>query len=84
VPGIERTLRALESRLGKKFRDIVRAFYVAITGSPTSLPLFDSMILLGRDLCRERLRRALAQLGGVSDKQLRAWQKAELSEAQGA
>jgi glutamyl-tRNA synthetase len=70
---IERALRGVAERLGVKLRDFVRPFYVAITGSPTSLPLFDSMELLGRDLSRERLRRAMAVLGGVSEKQLRAW-----------
>jgi len=42
-----------------KLRDFLRPFYVAIAGSPTSTPLFDSMEILGRDLCRTRLRRAL-------------------------
>ena len=43
----------------------MRPFYVAIAGSPTALPLFDSMVLLGRDLTRERLRRALATLNAT-------------------
>ena len=41
-----------------KLRDFLRPFYVAIAGSPTSTPLFDSMEILGRDLCRARLRNA--------------------------
>ena len=41
-----------------KMRDFLRPFYVAIAGSATSTPLFDSMEILGRDLCRARLRRA--------------------------
>ena len=45
-----------------KLRDFLRPFYVAIAGSTTSTPLFDSMEILGRDLCRARLRRALALL----------------------
>jgi glutamyl-tRNA synthetase len=75
IAGIEGVLRGVADRLGVKFRDAVRPFYVAITGSPTSVPLFDSMALLGRDLCRERLRRALEQLGAVSEKQLRDWRR---------
>ena len=75
IAGIEGVLRGVAERLGVKFRDAVRPFYVAITGSPTSVPLFDSMALLGRDLCRERLRRALEQLGAVSEKQLRDWRR---------
>jgi glutamyl-tRNA synthetase len=42
-----------------KLRDFLRPFYVAIAGSPVATPLFDSMEILGRDLCRARLRRAL-------------------------
>jgi len=42
-----------------KLRDFLRPFYVAIAGNATSTPLFDSMEILGRDLCRARLRRAL-------------------------
>ncbi|MBV9719176.1 MAG: glutamate--tRNA ligase [Candidatus Eremiobacteraeota bacterium] len=55
---IERVAQSLE----KKPRDVARPFYVAITGSPTSIPLYDSMELLGRDLVRERLRNALGVL----------------------
>jgi len=42
-----------------KLRDLLRPFYVAIAGTPASTPLFDSMEILGRDLCRARLRRAV-------------------------
>jgi len=61
--GIEAVINRVAEALGKKTRDVARPFYVAITGSPTSIPLFDSMELLGRDLVRERLRAALALLG---------------------
>jgi glutamyl-tRNA synthetase len=61
--GIEMALKRIAEALGKKTRDVARPFYVAITGSPTSIPLFDSMGLLGRDLVRERLRNALTLLG---------------------
>ena len=62
--GIEMALKRIAETLEKKTRDVARPFYVAITGSPTSIPLFDSMDLLGRDLVRERLRNALTLLGG--------------------
>lgn len=52
-------LKELSESFGIKLRDFLRPFYVAITGSATSTPLFDSMEILGRDLCRARLRRAL-------------------------
>jgi glutamyl-tRNA synthetase len=41
-----------------KLRDFLRPFYIAIAGSATSTPLFDSMEILGRDICRARLRHA--------------------------
>jgi glutamyl-tRNA synthetase len=61
--GVETVLKSIAEKLGKKVRDVARPFYVAITGSPTSIPLYDSMELLGRDLVRERLRNALDLLG---------------------
>ncbi|MGD1066013.1 MAG: glutamate--tRNA ligase, partial [Vulcanimicrobiaceae bacterium] len=72
---IETVLKGVSDLLGRKFRDLARVYYVAMTGSPTSLPLFDSMELLGRDLCRERFRVALDALGGVSAKEQKEWQK---------
>ena len=74
-PTIERVLKRTVESLGLRFKDLVRVYYVAITGSPTSLPLFESMALLGRDMCRERLRVALDTLGGVTAKEQKAWQR---------
>jgi glutamyl-tRNA synthetase len=74
VEAIERLLRDAAEKLNVKFRDVVRPFYAAITGSPTSVPLFNAMDILGRDICRERLRVALQVLGGVSKAEERAWQ----------
>ena len=68
-------VRAIGDALGLKLRDVVRPFYVAITGSPQSVPLFDSMVLLGRDLVRERLRVALERLGGATNAEVEAWKK---------
>jgi glutamyl-tRNA synthetase len=48
-----------------KLRDLLRPFYVAIAGSSTSTPLFDSMEILGKDICRARLRRALELVQAV-------------------
>ena len=70
---VERVLKGVGETLGKKFRDLARVFYVAMTGSPTALPLFDSMELLGRDIVRERFRVALDALGGVSGKEQKQW-----------
>jgi glutamyl-tRNA synthetase len=73
---IEAVLKGVADRLERKFRDLARLFYVVLTGSPTSVPLFDAAELLGRDLCRERLRNALDVLGGVSASEQKAWRVA--------
>ncbi len=70
---VEAALKGVAENLGCKFRDLARLFYVVLTGSPTSVPLFDAAELLGRDICRERLRNALGLLGGVSAAEQRAW-----------
>ncbi|MHB8146835.1 MAG: glutamate--tRNA ligase [Vulcanimicrobiaceae bacterium] len=75
VAGIERALKRVAEALGRKFRDVARPFYVAITGSPTSVPLYDAMDLLGRDMVRERLRGALEVLGIPSAKEQAEWKK---------
>ena len=72
---IERVLKGVGETLGRKFKDLVRVYYIAMSGSPTSLPLFDSMELLGRDLARERFRTALDAFGGVSQKEQKEWQR---------
>lgn len=74
---IEGVLTGVALTLGRKFRDVARPFYVAITGSPTSVPLYDAIDMLGRDVVRERLRHALELLGGVSGAEQRAWKTLE-------
>ncbi|HSF16150.1 MAG TPA: glutamate--tRNA ligase [Vicinamibacteria bacterium] len=65
---IEAVFRELAAKRDVKLRDLTRPFYVAMTGSPASTPLFRSMELLGLDLVRMRLRRAIEALGGLSAK----------------
>ena len=73
VSGIEDVLKRIADALAKKPREVARPFYVAITGSPTSIPLYDSMELLGREIVRERLRNALELLGAPSKRELEEW-----------
>ncbi len=72
---IEAVLKDVAAKLDVKLRDVTRPFYVAITGSATSVPLYDSIDILGRDIVRERLRVALEVLGGVSSSELKEWAK---------
>jgi glutamyl-tRNA synthetase len=60
---IEEMLKALSTEMDAKFRDFLRPFFITISGSPVSVPLFDAMEVLGRDLCRARLRYALGLVG---------------------
>jgi len=70
---IETVLKSVGESLGVKFRDLSRVYYVAMSGSATALPLFDSMELLGRDIVRERFRVALDAFGGVTAKEQKEW-----------
>jgi glutamyl-tRNA synthetase len=70
---IEGVLKDVAAKLDAKLRDVTRPFYVAITGSATSVPLYDAIEILGRDIVRERLRVALEALGGVSSSELKEW-----------
>jgi len=62
-----------------KLKQILAPFFVAISGSTVSLPLFDSLELLGPDLARTRIRIALEKLAtagtGLSKKGLKKLEK---------
>jgi len=75
VAGIETVLKNVAEHLQCKFRDVARPFYVAITGSPTSVPLYDAIEILGRDIVRERLRSALEIVGKPKAAELELWKK---------
>ena len=72
---IGKVFRDLSARLDISLRDLSRPFYVAITGAKASTPLFQSMEILGLDIVRMRLRRAIESLGGISSKKMRALEK---------
>lgn len=59
VESIEAELRAVADRLEKKLRVVTPPLFVAVSGSQRSLPLFDSMALLGRSVVRQRLKVAV-------------------------
>ncbi len=60
---IEGTLRAMADHMGIKVRRAFQPIRVAITGSKVSPPLFESMEILGREKCLQRIARAL-EAGG--------------------
>lgn len=55
---IEAAVRSLESPLDLKLRKFVPVLYTAIEGSPHGLPLFDSIVIIGRARTLHRLRSA--------------------------
>lgn len=58
VESLEVALRAIPEQLGLKPKIVFQALRVAICGNMVSLPLFESMVLLGKDACLERIERA--------------------------
>ena len=66
--------RANAEGMQLKLGDFLFPLFVAVSGRPVALPLFDSMALLGRETTRARLRDALGVLG-VSKKQLKRLEK---------
>ena len=72
---IQGQFRRLSEALGLSMRDLTRPFYVAMSGETVSLPLFQSMEILGPDLVRARIRRAIDVLGGISGKRMKKLRK---------
>ncbi|MBO6657389.1 MAG: glutamate--tRNA ligase [Pseudomonadales bacterium] len=68
-------LGKLAEAMDIKIRDLLAPLFIAISGKPVSPPLFDSMAVLGSDICRARIRHALDVLGGVSKKQSKRLEK---------
>jgi glutamyl-tRNA synthetase len=66
--------QSLADWMGLKIREFLFPLFVALAGRPVALPLFDSMVLLGPDLTRVRIREGLAALG-VSGKQAKRLEK---------
>ncbi len=70
------SLRSLADAMNLKMRDFLGPLFVAVSGRAVSLPLFDSMAYLGRDLVRVRLRSAAEALGGIGRKEAKRLERA--------
>jgi glutamyl-tRNA synthetase len=55
-------LRPVLEPLGMKARKVLPAVYAAVEGRHAGLPLFDSIVLLGRDRALGRVRAARSRL----------------------
>ena len=71
---LQEICRANAERMGLRMGDFLFPLFVAISGRPVALPLFESMAMLGRELTRARLRDAMDVLG-VSNKRLKRLEK---------
>ncbi|TRL39001.1 glutamate--tRNA ligase [Rhizobium straminoryzae] len=65
VESIDQELRAVADKLGKKLRVVTPPLFIAMSGSQRSLPLFDSMALLGRSVVRQRLKIAATVMASL-------------------
>jgi len=62
APALEAAMRALAEELGIKAGSLFGTLREATTGRSVTPPLFETMDILGRDKCLERIGLALAQL----------------------
>lgn len=73
---VEHDLKDTAARMEMKLGDFLKPFFVCLSGSTVSTPLFESLGLIGPDLTRARIRHALETLGGVSGKKSKKLKKA--------
>lgn len=66
--------QGLAGWMNLKIRDFLFPLFIALSGRTVALPLFDSMVFLGPDLTRNRIREAL-NVVGVSKKQAKRLEK---------
>jgi glutamyl-tRNA synthetase len=55
---VEAELRAFSEDCGWPVKDLLMTVRVAVTGRAATPPLFETMAVLGKEICRRRLRRA--------------------------
>jgi glutamyl-tRNA synthetase len=65
VEGLEKTLRSLVEELGWKTGHLFMIIRVAVTGSTATPPLFQTMSVLGKERCVNRIRWAIEKLSGM-------------------
>jgi glutamyl-tRNA synthetase len=59
---LEGILRPLAEEIGLKTGELFGALRVAVTGRPAAPPLFQTMVVLGKEKCLRRLEVAMAKL----------------------
>lgn len=72
---IFQSMKAVADAMELKMKDFVAPLFIAVAGTTASISVFDSMVVLGPDMSRARLRFALDLLGGVGKKKLKKLEK---------
>ena len=72
---IFRSTKELADSMDVKIKDFFAPLFVAIAGTTASISVIDSMKILGPDMSRARIRRAIEVLGGVGKKKLKKLEK---------
>ena len=65
----------LVGALEVKLRDFIAPFFVAMSGSSSSVPVMNLMADTGADMTLARLRHAVEALGGIGKKKLKSLEK---------
>ncbi|GJM13064.1 MAG: glutamate--tRNA ligase [Pseudohongiella sp.] len=73
--GVEEQLQSLASKFDLKIRDFLFPLFVALSGKAVSTSVIESIVILGIDITRARIRDAITVLGGISKKQAKALEK---------
>ncbi|CAM2005962.1 glutamate--tRNA ligase [Acanthopleuribacter pedis] len=82
---IEQAFRIVGDIHGWSMRETTHAVRLAVTGKTVVPPLFDSMAIIGSDVCRNRMMAAVTQLGPLGKKKLKklreSWDRARAAVA---
>jgi glutamyl-tRNA synthetase len=63
---LDQTLRAAAAQLGLKAGPMFQPIRVAVCGRKNAPPLFETMVVLGRDVCLDRIRKAEVSLQSLA------------------
>lgn len=72
---VKGALMGLAGALEVKLRDFIAPFFVAMSGSSSSVPVMNLMADTGADMTLARLRHAVEALGGIGKKKLKSLEK---------
>lgn len=68
---IQEGLSNLANQLGLSVKVFLKPLFISMTGKQVSLPLFDSILFIGKEVAIFRLRQSLKSIGGISKKDLK-------------